>query len=74
MSKLKEYTRLQVELLGLINRGLGDSEEADAVRDSMDGPWYSLTEKERKKFREMYLCQKKEDERIMNETANPEKK
>lgn len=28
-----------------------DGEEADAIRDQMDGPWYALTEEEREQYR-----------------------
>src|ERR1700732_1553659 len=38
------YSRLLLRLHDLIAKGMGDSPEADAVRDQMDGPWRSLTE------------------------------
>jgi hypothetical protein len=41
-----EYTRLLRDLHSLIVRGGGDSEEADAIRDAMDGPWGKLTPEE----------------------------
>jgi hypothetical protein len=38
-----EYTRLLRELHALIRGGRGDSEQADEIRDAMDGPWGLLT-------------------------------
>ena len=40
------YGRLLLRLHDLIAKGQGDSPEADAVRDRMDGPWHALTEAE----------------------------
>ncbi len=33
-------------LHGMIAEGKGDTDEADAVRDEMDAPWYALSEEE----------------------------
>ena len=40
------------QLRDLIDKGLGDSEEADEIRDSAEEPWYNMTEDERNSFRE----------------------
>ena len=40
------YKRLLTELDRLIAEGKGDDEEAEAVRDQMDGPWYRLSREE----------------------------
>ena len=40
------YKRLLIELDQLIAGGKGDDEEAEAVRDQMDGPWYRLSSEE----------------------------
>lgn len=37
-----EYLRLLTQLHELIAQGRGDSDEADIIRDQMDGPWYQL--------------------------------
>jgi hypothetical protein len=39
----KAYARLLVQLHGLLAEGKGDTDEADAIRDQMDGPGYALT-------------------------------
>ena len=43
MKPFEEYVRLLLELHTLMEAGKGDTEEADAVRDKMDGPWRSLS-------------------------------
>lgn len=43
---LQEYVTYLVRLHRLISKELGDSEEADALRDQMDPPWKKLTEDE----------------------------
>ena len=40
------YERLLVEIDRLIADGKGDNEEAEAVRDQMDPPWYRLSSEE----------------------------
>ena len=40
------YERLLVEIDRLIADGKGDNEEAEAVRDQMDTPWYRLSSEE----------------------------
>ena len=40
------YEKLLIELHRLIAEGKGDDEEADAIRDQMDGPWYRLSREE----------------------------
>jgi hypothetical protein len=40
---VRTYARLLRRLHALIAEGKGDAEEADAVRDEMDGPWYDMT-------------------------------
>lgn len=49
-SPAEEYARLLGKLHELITQGEGDSAEADAIRDEMDGPWYALTEQERERL------------------------
>lgn len=52
MNKLAEnpeyiaYEKLLIELHRLIADGKGDDEEAEAVRDAMDTPWYRLSREE----------------------------
>lgn len=46
----KEYSRLLLRLHDLIAEGKGDDEEAEAVRDEMDDPWYAMTERERERM------------------------
>lgn len=41
-SPLQAYSKLLMKLHRLIAAGEGDSDDADAVRDMMDGPWYQL--------------------------------
>ena len=40
------YERLLIELHRLIADGKGDDDEAEAVRDQMDAPWYRLSTEE----------------------------
>ncbi len=40
------YERLLIELHHLIGEGKGDDEEAEALRDQMDDPWYKLSPEE----------------------------
>ena len=40
------YERLLIELDRLIAGGKGNDEEAETVRDQMDGPWYRLSSEE----------------------------
>lgn len=41
------------QLHQLMSSGRGDSPEADALRDAMDGPWRALCEEERTRLREL---------------------
>jgi hypothetical protein len=41
-----EYARSLKELHALIRQGEGDSEQADEIRDAMDGLWRLLTPEE----------------------------
>lgn len=43
---LRTYATLLDRLHRMIAAGLGDGEEADAVRDDMDRPWYAMSEAE----------------------------
>lgn len=43
---------LYAQLLFLIEQGLGESQEADDLRDRMDDPWYSMTDEEHTAFKE----------------------
>lgn len=52
-SSYQEFARLLRELHRLMSLGDGDSPEADAIRDEMDGPWYTLSEEEQKRARGM---------------------
>lgn len=45
------YLSLTSSLERLIENGLGDGEEAEEIRDQMDGPWFAMTEEERESFR-----------------------
>lgn len=49
-SHYEEYERLLKALHCLIAEGQGDGDEAEAIRDRMDEPWWSLTEAERKRL------------------------
>jgi hypothetical protein len=48
MSKqaLDQYVLLTAKLCDLINKGMGDSDDADRLRDEMDPLWYALSEEE----------------------------
>jgi hypothetical protein len=48
-----QYVRLMNRLHWLTAEGRGDSEEADELRDDMDGPWYLMTDAEREIVRKM---------------------
>lgn len=41
------YFKLYYRLERLIDDGKGNTEEADKLRDEMDKPYYSMTERER---------------------------
>ncbi|MDX1962998.1 MAG: hypothetical protein SFX18_07585 [Pirellulales bacterium] len=41
-----EYVELLVQLHSMISTGKGDGEEAENLRDQMDGPWESLTKEQ----------------------------
>jgi tetratricopeptide (TPR) repeat protein len=45
-SQFEKYVSLLRRLHELIARGEGDSDNADAIRDEMDGPWYELSDVE----------------------------
>ncbi len=45
-SAFVEYVQLLKQLHVLIDSGLGESSEADAIRDRMDEPWRHLTSEE----------------------------
>src|SRR5260370_14809319 len=45
------YARLLRGSQALINRGLGDSREAEALADQMDGPWYAMSDREQQRLR-----------------------
>lgn len=45
-SAFVQYTELYRQLHDLIERGLGESSQADAIRDRMDEPWSRLTREE----------------------------
>jgi tetratricopeptide (TPR) repeat protein len=45
------FARLLLENHDLIARGKGDTPEAEALADRMDGPWYAMTEQEQKRMR-----------------------
>lgn len=50
-SHAREYAALQLRLQELFQAGQGDGDEADAIRDRMDGPWYRMTQAERDRMR-----------------------
>ena len=43
----KLYLSLLLNLREMIRVGAGNSEEADALRDRMDKPWYAMTDDDR---------------------------
>ncbi len=45
-SSFQEYLSLLIRLHHLAAERKHESEEADAVRDEMDGPWYKMTDEE----------------------------
>jgi hypothetical protein len=45
-----KYAALHERLLALIAEGLGDSDEADALRDEMDAPWNNMSDAERNRY------------------------
>jgi tetratricopeptide (TPR) repeat protein len=47
----RAYARLLLQLHPLIEQGKGDTEEADAIRERMEEPWYAMTEQEQERFR-----------------------
>jgi hypothetical protein len=49
--QLEAYLRLSDELDALWGAGLGDSPEADELRDRMAGPWYALTAADHEELR-----------------------
>lgn len=59
-----QYERLLKELSRLMAEGKGNADEADAVRDEMDVPWYKLSEEETKRLRglsaDLYMLQDEE--------------
>jgi len=60
----QRYEQLLIKTSELIARGEGDSEEADAVREQMDLPWYRLSEDEQTRLRglsgDLYMLQNEE--------------
>jgi hypothetical protein len=60
----RRYEQLLIRTHELIARGEGDSEEADAVREAMDAPWYRLSEAEQIRLRglsgDLYMLQDEE--------------
>jgi Spy/CpxP family protein refolding chaperone len=47
------FESLLRRLHALIAAGQGDSDEADALRDEMDAPWYAMTEEARERMGEL---------------------
>jgi hypothetical protein len=45
------YAQLLREMHRLIKEGKGDSEEAEALADRMDSPWYAMTVREQSRMR-----------------------
>ena len=45
------YARLLIKIHRLNSEGKGDSEEAEALADQMDAPWYSMTAQEQTRMR-----------------------
>ncbi len=43
---VEEYLNLFKQLESLWDQGLGESEEAEELRDRSDGPWYRMTGEE----------------------------
>jgi tetratricopeptide (TPR) repeat protein len=47
----QQFAELLRKLHRVMSEGGGDSPEADAIRDEMDGPWYALSEEEQRRAR-----------------------
>jgi tetratricopeptide (TPR) repeat protein len=45
------YARLLIDMHRLIGEGKGDSQEAEALADRMDAPWYAMTAKDQDRMR-----------------------
>ena len=45
------YARLLIEMHRLIGEGKGDGEEAEALAERMDAPWYAMTTQEQTRMR-----------------------
>ena len=60
----REHERLLLELSRLMAEGKGDTDEADAIRDAMDGSWLVLSREEKVRLRrlsaELYSIEEKE--------------
>lgn len=54
-SSYHEFVLLSDRLDDLINRGKGESEDADHLREAMDTSWYRMTEEQRKILREKLI-------------------
>ena len=48
--KFTEYVHKVVDIHALTVQGKGESQEADTIRDSADGPWRELSEEEREEI------------------------
>jgi tetratricopeptide (TPR) repeat protein len=63
------YARLTMEMHRLINDGKGDSEEAEALADKMDAPWYAMTAQEQSRMRglsaDLYAIREGGPKRVM---------
>jgi hypothetical protein len=47
-----KYAEMDRRLLAMWKAGTGESEEADCLRDEMDGPWWAMTPGERKQMQD----------------------
>ena len=52
--EMLEYLENWMRLCLLVDKGEGESEEADNIRDKMDGPWYKFSEEEIKRVELFY--------------------
>lgn len=49
----RQSAALLIQLHMLMRDGKSETDEADAVRDQLDSPWYLLTEEERRRIRNL---------------------
>jgi len=50
---LATYVHHLLDLHDMFNKGKGDTDESDEIRDKMDAPWHNLTSRETKVVNEL---------------------